>query len=681
MNSRNIGSPSPLGATHVLPGCWNFAVYSPNIITELVIGDYASGKIIESFSLDPIVNRTGDIWHIAIQTDEETLLWGWRIDSRFASLATRRAPIVVDPFAKLLKTEHLWGKNAWEALTEGEGRLIGVATSPDIFQWGTERHTPLRPEQLIIYETHVRGFTEDASSNSSFPGTYLGMIDRLPHLQSLGMTAVELLPIFEFDESEWKLHNPITGQRLYNYWGYSPLNFFSPMQRYGTTADPKRTVQELKSLVRACHEKNLAVILDVVYNHTGEGNGHGPSYCFKELGNSTYYIMNDDDTFANYSGCGNTLNANHPVVIDLCIQSLRHWVQEYRIDGFRFDLASAMTRNQRGTPMKEPSLMESILKDPLISKCILITEPWDAAGLYQTGGLFLMNQCHQPTFMEWNDKFRDESRRFIRGTKGSSGPFASRLCGSEDIYGPYGTPANSINYIAAHDGFSLFDLVCYNTKHNIENGEHNRDGMNENFSWNCGIEGLTEKHNIQHVRDRQVKNFLVALFMSQGNPMMLMGDECKRSKRGNNNTWCQDSPRSWMNWNDVEEHKELSTLIATLTALRHESDCFHTDRFLTQDDVEWHGKTLEAPSWSAENQLVICSLKDSEHAMRLFIAFNASSVEQQIEIPHCKENAWHSVVNTSKSAPHDIFPLYTGPRVLAHTMKMLPQSSLVLYKR
>jgi glycogen debranching enzyme GlgX len=679
MRGQSSGSPFPLGASFRENGWWNFAVYSPYGLTSLVIGDYETGKDRELFSLDPDINRTGDIWHISIEAHEDTLLWGWGMDPRITAQARSISPIVADPFARLLKTGNHWGKNAWHTMANDEGELICVATTDDTFSWGSSTHTPLNPDHLIIYETHVRGFTQDPSSQAENPGSYLAMIDKLAHLKELGFTAIELLPIFEFDESEWKLRNPINGEQLYNYWGYSPISFFSPMQRYGTTHDPKKTSRELKTLIQACHDQGIAVILDVVYNHTGEGNEHGPAYSLKLLANSTYYIMNDDDTFANFSGCGNTLNANHPVVIDLVIQSLRHWILEYRIDGFRFDLASVMTRSQQGTPMAEPSLIEAIIKDPLISKTILISEPWDASGLYQTGKLFRLNQCHQPILLEWNDRYRDDVRRFINGAKGYAGSFASRISGSEDIYSLYGRPQNSINYIASHDGFSLFDIVCYNAKHNMENGEHNRDGMNENYSWNCGTEGPTEKSEVNRLRDRQVKNFLVALFMSQGSIMMLMGDEYKRSKRGNNNTWCQDSPLSWCNWNEVFEHKELSTLISTLIALRKESRCFHQNRFLTGEDVQWHGTSLHIPRWDQENQVVACSLKDDDHEVRLFLGFNASPIEQHVEIPPLEGRTWHCVVNTSKHPPEDIFQLHRGPRVLAHAIKMIPHSAIVLY--
>lgn len=682
MIDRRQGSPMPLGATYDTFGGWNFAVYSPHVISQLIVGEYATGRVIDIFDLDPQINRTGDIWHIALNIDQETFLFGWKRDARCDVQASRVAEYVVDPYAKLLKTGHCWGDNGWKSMTE-KPSLVGVATKIVDFDWGTSHHTPLCPDPLLIYETHVRGWTKDQSSCVSFPGTYLGMIDKLDHLRSLGITAIELLPIFEFDEDEWKLHNPVTGDRLYNYWGYSPLSFFSPMQRYGTTSDPLATSKELKTFVRACHEKDIAVILDVVYNHTGEGNEHGPAVFLKLLGNSTYYIIDDTGGFANYSGCGNTLNANHPIVIDLIISSLRHWVLEYRIDGFRFDLASAMTRNQRGVPMKEPSLMEAILKDPLLGTCILISEPWDAAGLYQTGSFYRLNQCKLPGYKEWNDRFRDDVRKFVRGTKGYSGAFAQRMCGSEDIYGPYGSPANTINYISAHDGFSLNDLVCYGSKHNVENGEQNRDGMNENYSWNCGVEGPTDSPAIQRLRDRQVKNFLVALFLAQGCPMLLMGDEYARSKGGNNNTWCQDSALSWMDWLKAESRHDLQALIASLISLRRESGCFHSDRFLTSADVQWHGKTVGHPLWTPENQLVAFTLSDEKATFRLFIALNASLDKQTIEIPPVHGGAWHCVVNTSKHPPNDIYPFdmaHKCPRVIMRTIEMAAHSSLVLYK-
>ena len=672
MVSSTVGHFAPLGATYLGGGWWNFAVYSPKRVVRLALGEYETGLPSDLVVLDPSLHRTGDIWHVRVQVKKDRFVWGWEVEPSGKVFASSRARYALDPYAPLLKTGNSWGANAWEELSLGSDRLFCVATTSTPFSWKEPSHSPLRPDSLLIYETHVRGWTKDPSSHVTHPGTYLGMIEKIPHLKAIGITAIELLPIYEFDESEWKLTNPLTGERLFNYWGYSPLSFFSPMQRYGTTSDPIETARELKCFVEACHDEGIAVIVDVVYNHTGEGNERGPAYSLKLLDEETYYITNEDGSLANYSGCGNTLNANHPVAWNLVLDSLRHWVCEYRIDGFRFDLASALTRSQTGAPMEDPPLIETIIKDPIIGRCILIAEPWDAAGLYQTGHLFNLNQCHYSAFSEWNDRFRDDVRRFIKGDEGMSGAFASRLCGSEDVFGPDGTPLQSINYIAAHDGFSLYDLVSYQSKHNLPNGEQNRDGMNENFSWNCGVEGPTDKQHILHLRDRQIKNFLVALFLSQGIPMILLGDECHRTKAGNNNTWCQDAS-SWLNWDQIRSHSDLSAMISSLIKIRNESGCFRTDRFLTPEDIEWHGAELQTPSWLPENHLVACTLNDSTLNPRLFLAFNASPLAQEVEIPKYPSGSWHIAINTAR--PHDT---ESCPRLTRHVFELAPYSSIVL---
>jgi isoamylase/glycogen operon protein len=504
------------------------------------------------------------------------------------------------------------------------------------------------------------------------------MIEKLSHLKRLGVTALELMPIYEFDESEWVRTNPVTKKPLYNYWGYSPLQFFCPMQRYGTTSDPATTAHELKQLVQACHNENISVILDVVYNHTGEGNEYGPAYSFKALAEDVYYLKDHDRRFANYTGCGNTLQANHPVVIDLIIQSLRHWVTEYRIDGFRFDLASALTRDSKGRPLAMSSPLEAIIHDPIVGKCILIVEPWDASGLYQTGNLFELNQQQRPAFLEWNDKFRDEVRIFFTGAPNATGKFATRLCGSEDIYGSTGSPKNSVNYITSHDGFSLYDLVSYHSKCNLENGEDNRDGMSQNHSWNCGHEGPTKNPTILHLRARQVKNMFVALFLAQGVPMFLMGDECYTTKEGNNNAWCQDSNLNWLSWNAIEEHEELSSFISTLISLRKNSHCFDKNRFLSPDDIEWHGRKLGLPSWENDDHLVAFCLKDHEGKPSLFIAFNGSSKEEHVEVPG--NGPWHLVIDTSRPAKKDCFSIENGHKV-QQQIRVGPHASIVLCYR
>lgn len=666
MKTVDFGSPSPLGASHLGNGWWNFAVYSAHPVSNLVLGDYRTGKPHSKIPLNTEQHVSGDIWHCSCYIEQDRFAWGWEICSPNTSCCT----YAVDPYALFLRTGHQWGKNGWNEVKAKPDHLLGVAAISEPFTWHS--HPPLQPNPLIIYESHVRGFTNDPSSHVQHPGTYLGMIEKLPHLKKLGITAIELLPIFEFDETSWKRTNPSSGGRLFDYWGYSPLSFFAPMQRYGTTADPLTTATELKTLVDACHAEGIAVILDVVYNHTGEGNNQGPAYSFKQLDEQAYYLFDDAGEFTNYSGCGNTLNANHPIVSELILSSLRHWVTEYHIDGFRFDLASALTRNQKGGPMSEPSLIEAIIRDPIVGKCLLIAEPWDAAGLYQTGLLYHLNQIQAPALMEWNDHFRDDVRRFIKGDSHTSGQFASRLCGSEDLYGPDGSPRQSINYITSHDGFCLTDLVSYHVKHNLANGEENQDGMNGNFSWNCGAEGPTKKLSIQHLRERQIKNFLVALFLSQGNPMLLLGDECYRSALGNNNTWCQDSPLSWINWDEMKKHEDLQTFITSLIRLRQTCDCFHLDRFLTNDDVQWHGQTANNPEWEPTSHLVALTLFDSSEKARLFIAFNASSDRQRVELPRYGDRPWHLVVNTFEKVQHNHLKPY-----IRHSIVMGPYSSVV----
>lgn len=651
------GSPFPLGASWN-DGWWNFAVYATNEILALITEPYPINS--ERIRIENL-HKTGDIWHIALESDAETLLWGWEVANNTGTLAS----IAVDPYARFLLTNNTWKHNRWEELHRG-ALLCLASRTHEVSRPGKS----LRPKSPVIYEAHVRGFT--ASANVQHPGTYVGFIEKLDYLKKMGVNVIELMPIFEFDESEWKKIHPETKKTLCNFWGYSPLHFFCPMQRYGTSNDPFRTAHEVRELTRACHEAGMAVVLDVVYNHTGEGSAEGPSLSLKSLAEDTYYIKNPDGTLSNYSGCGNTLNANHPVVLNLIMDSLRHWVLEYHVDGFRFDLASCLTRDCFGRPMDRPPLLEAIVSDPILRNSLLIAEPWDAGGLYQTGKLFCMNQRGLPKFSEWNDRFRDDIRIFLKGTDGFSGHFAQRLCGSEDIY-TNGSPANSVNYITAHDGFSLHDLVSFNTKHNLENGEHEQDGMVENFSWNCGIEGETRRAAIIHLRERQVKNFLIALLLSRGIPMLLMGDEALLSKGGNNNSWCHDAPINFLPWKSV-----LQGFISVLLTLRNNSSCFHSHRFLTPKDVDWHGTKLSSPRWDEKNRLVAFCLRGEDHKQEVYLAFNASPCNQNICIPPADGN-WHLIVNTSATeSKKSFFPLDESPIFPDSSAELLPYSSIVL---
>jgi isoamylase/glycogen operon protein len=635
-----------------------------------VLGAYSTGEILEEISLADPGHRSGDIVHIAVRAHEEKIRWGWRLKTK--SHFKKSAPLIVDPYAKLLWTGNEWGKNGWEDALSGHGALLSAATHHTAFPWKEKNFAPLRPKDLIIYEAHVRGFTKDPSSGSPFPGTYLAMADKISHLKDLGMTALELMPIFEFDERDWKKKNPIDGSQLCDYWGYSPLNYFSPMNRYGTTPDPLHISIELKELVESCHDHGIAVILDVVYNHTGEGDARGPAYSLKQLAEDTYYIKNQE-RFENYTGCGNTLNVNHPIVSDLILDSLRHAVLEYHIDGFRFDLASVLSRDQLGAPMTAPFVLEAIVRDPIVGKCILITEPWDAVGLYQTGTLFQLNQCHLPLFCEWNDKFRDDVRKFFKGAPHSLPSFATRLAGSQDLYGGGGSPKNSINFITSHDGFTLYDLVSYNMKHNEANGEQNRDGMNENYSWNCGVEGLTKSRVVLRLRDKQMKNLLIALFLSQGSIQFSMGDECKSTRDGNNNSWCQDTALSWLRWDEIEKDTSLKNAIRILLEVRAHSGCFGKNVFLTPEDIDWHGLKLLEPSWNGG--YISFSLKDTSGKPILFVGFNATSLERTMQVP---EGAWSIIADTSKAHPNDFFSPSTAPDLMKSTITLSKFSSIVL---
>ncbi len=529
---------------------------------------------------------------------------------------------------------------------------------------------------------HLKGFTDAFSSQVQHPGTYLGMIEKIPYLKDLGINAVELLPIFEFNEMEWNGVNPRTNEKLCNYWGYSSLSFFSPMMRYGTTDDPFETADELKQLIKALHQAGIAVILDVVFNHTGEGNEKGPIYSYKKFANETYYLLDKQKAYLNYSGCGNSINASHPVVADLIISSLNHWAIEYKIDGFRFDLASEMTRNMDGSPSGQPPLFERILQDPILKEKYLLVEPWDASGLHQTGQLFKMNQWKTSSIAEWNDDYRDTVRKFIRGDDNITGRFAWRLCGSEDLFSPRGSPLNSLNFVTCHDGFTLHDLVSYNTKHNFDNGEHNQDGTNNNISWNCGQEGDTADSKIERLRDKQIKNFLVTLFLSHGIPMILSGDEYRHTKKGNNNTWCQNNELNWFLWSELLKNSSFIRFVKEIIKLRHRNLIIIKNRFMLQSDIEWHGRALFTPDWSPASKLISCSFLDENGKRILHAIWNSSDHSENVEIPQQdKAHEWKIVVHTAQLPPRDISDPKEAATFSGHALAVPPKTCIVLERK
>ncbi len=654
------GEPSPLGATKTDDGV-NFAFYSSaDEDVSLVLFAPGEKTPFAHFPLNPIKNRTGEVWHIEIKKLCCLFDYGIQIGKE----------LLLDPYATSVNTSHEWA-DPYYAERKPLGRY---RNDQPPFDWENDA-PPLIPFQnMIIYEMHVRGFTEDPSSHVKQPGTFLGMIEKIPHLKELGINAVELLPIFEFNECENQRINPETGKKLCNYWGYSTVNFFSLMNRYGTSSDQCTVIEEFKTLVKELHKNGIEVILDVVYNHTAEGNEEGPNYSFRGLAEQTYYILGPKGEYYNYTGCGNTFNCNNAVASDLIIDSLRYWVNEMHIDGFRFDLASILTRNEQGHPLQDPPVVRRIAEDPLLGNVKLIAEAWDAAGLYQVG-----NFPSYGRWAEWNGKYRDIVRKFIKGTDGNAGSFAGVVSGSQDLYNYEGKPYFGINFVTAHDGFSLRDLVSYNNKHNLANGENNQDGANDNESWNCGHEGPTTNAKILKFRQRQMKNFFVALMISVGTPMMLMGDEYGHTHGGNNNTWCHVGPINDFLWNQLAQEKELFRFHKSMIAFRKNNPLLRRTEFLLTEDIDWHGLNPFHPDWSPTSRFIAYTLKDKVKENHLYIAFNATDTRPTVHLPPAPANKkWYRIVDTSLAAPNDYIDNPTQFQPQKVICKMEAYSSIIL---
>lgn len=582
--------------------------------------------------------------------------------------------LLLDPYAKSVSTTIQWGKNNKKNENENPYCPFANLPIPSSFDWGNDRPPQISLKDLVIYEMPVRAFTQHASSHVTYPGTFLGIIEKIPHLVELGINAIEFLPVQEFNECEYSYTHPLVKNTLFNSWGYSTVNFFSPMNRYAFSIKPGAVIEEFKTMVKKLHEHGIEIILDVVFNHTAEGDETGPVISFKGIDNATYYILDDKKSYLNYSGCGNTLNANHPIISEMIVDCLCYWVSEMHVDGFRFDLASALTRGQDGNPLQKPPLIQAITNHPLLSTVKLIAEPWDAGGFYQVG--HFASETHR--WSEWNDRYRDGVRRFIKGSPCTSGEFATRLCGSQDLYYNRG-PCNSINFITSHDGFSLADLVSYNTKHNIDNGEGNRDGHNDNQSWNCEIEGPTTNKKILALRERQMKNFHLALMLSQGIPMLTMGDEYAHTKHGNNNTWCQDNELNWFLWDKLKINASFYRYYRLLIYFRKRHAILRRLSFLTHQDIDWHGFEPFKPDWNSNHAFVAFTLKDHQYNCDLFVAFNAQDHMQLIELPPPPYSKyWHWAVNTAALSPSDIYENRTGPIQNEGSFRLASYSAIVL---
>ncbi len=556
------GHVQPFGATVIHGGAINFSVFSRDATAcELVL--YNRGEK-DPFAVIPFPDefRIGNVFSMVVyDLNFETLEYGYRMDGPFdpgAGYRFDRTKLLLDPYAKLISGRDEWAKPA----ENGKPAELRGMVIPEDFNWDGDKPLENPLSDLVIYEAHVRGFTMDESSGVKYRGTYTGLTEKIPYLKELGVNCVELLPIFEFDEFENSRENG--GQKLYNYWGYSTVGFFAPKSGYAQSGGMGLAAEELKNAVKKFHRNGIEVILDVVFNHTAEGNEQGPYISFRGIDNRTYYLLTPDGWYYNFSGCGNTMNCNNAVVRNYILDCLRYWVSVYHIDGFRFDLASILSRDSNGAPMASPPLLESLAQDPVLGKAKLIAEAWDAGGLYQVGSFPAWGR-----WAEWNGRYRDCVRRFVK-SDGSSGPeLLQRLQGSPDMYSNRSAEAG-INFITCHDGFTLNDLVSYNGKHNEGNGEENRDGSNDNLSWNCGAEGETDNAEINALRARQVKNAAALLLLSRGVPMLLSGDEFRDTQYGNNNAYCQDNAVSWLNWKELERNEDTFAYFRKLIALRRE---------------------------------------------------------------------------------------------------------------
>ena len=553
--------------------------------------------------------------------------------------------------------------------------MKSVVADPRGYDW--EGDLPLKRSysRTVIYEMHVAGFTRHPSSGVAADkrGTYAGLVEKIPYLQDLGVTAVELLPVFQFDP-----HDAPFG--LCNYWGYSPISFFAPHAAYSSRKDPLGPLDEFRDMVKALHSAGIEVILDVVFNHTSEGDHKGPTFCYRGFANDVYYSLAPDGSYINHTGCGNTLNANHHVVRRLIIDSLHYWVKEMHVDGFRFDLASILSRDGQGRPLKNPPILWDIESDPAVAGIKLIAEAWDAGGLYQVGSFI------GDSWKEWNGEFRDDVRRFLKGDEGFISRFAARLLASPDIYGHQERePEQSINFITCHDGFTLNDLVSYNKKHNEANGEGNRDGTDADQSWNCGIEGPTGDPAIEALRNRQVKNFLVVTLLALGTPMILMGDEVRRTQKGNNNAYCQDNEIGWFDWRDLPAHADVHRFTKELIAARlMQTDTAMEEltlsRLLGQAQLEWHGVRLGSPDWSNESHSMALTAWSVTRRVVFHYMVNAYWEPLRFTLPAPKKlsgGSWHRWIDTSLSSPEDIVP-WDAMSMVNEESYLLPARTIVV---
>ena len=690
------GSPLPMG-TRETGGGVNFAFFSRYASrVQLALfnhpEDATAARIID---LDPLRNRTGDVWHIWIKGIRPGQLYAYRVDGPYQPEEGHRFnfnKLLLDPYATAISSLPDWDFNPARGYDlsspvrdlvcskiDDAGAMPKCVFTQEHFHWHEDR-LPRHPwSKTVIYETHVRGFTIHPSSAVAHPGTYRGLMEKIPYFKELGVTAVELMPVQEFNQHQVKGVNPQTGQILGNYWGYDPVAFFAPKASYSSSGGVGQQKLEFKEMVQAFHGAGIEVILDVVFNHTAEGNQLGPTLCFRGIDNTIFYMLEDNKRlYKDFTGTGNTINANHPVVRNHILDALRYWVVEMHVDGFRFDLAAVLGRGRSGDLLPNPPLLEGIAEDPILRDVRIIAEAWDAAGAYEVGSF------SERRWAEWNGKYRDDVRRFWRGDDGMLGLFASRICGSADIYTDSGKgPECSINFVTCHDGFTLNDLVSYRYKHNEANGENNHDGAEANFSENYGTEGETTDGEIETLRKGQIKNFLLTLFISRGVPMLLGGDEFRRTQGGNNNAYCQDNETSWLDWNCLEKHGEIFRFTRGMIAFRRAHPILSKEQFYTDAEIQWFGSQGGSPHWADPQEKRFACLIHEDEQRALYLMLNAGVDAVDFALPPLlPEIYWYLAVDTSREAPQDLFaageePLWEDQK----TYRLRPRSGVILLAR
>src|SRR5262245_26890757 len=677
------GRSSPLGAIVSREGA-NSRVYSKHATgVELLLCDRADdARPARVIRIDPAMNRTYHYWHVFVPGVKAGQIYGYRVSGAFDPSSGMRfddRKLLLDPYGIAVAVPQNYSRDVARQKGDNTGNAMkSVVADPLAYDWEGDRPLNRPSSRTIIYETHVRGFTRHPSSGiaENKRGTFAGLIEKIPYLRELGVTAIELMPVFQFDPQDCP-------PGLVNYWGYAPVSFFALHQAYSSRQDPLGPLDEFRDMVKALHRAGIEVILDVVFNHTAEGDHNGPTLSFRGLDNSTYYILDQDRArYTNYSGTGNTLNANHQIVRRMILDSLRYWVEQMHVDGFRFDLAAILGRDESGQSMRNPPVLWDIESDPALAGTKLIAEAWDAAGLYEVGTFI------GDSWKEWNGRFRDDVRSFLRAEERSVGGFADRLLGSPAIYGHKEREVEqSVNFVTCHDGFTLNDLVSYNQKHNEANGEGNRDGADDNRSWNCGAEGPSEDPAVEKLRNRQVKNFLTITMLSAGIPMILMGDEVRRTQFGNNNAYCQDNEISWFDWRLLAKHADVHRFVTLLNARRRlrnteiDRQRISLNRLLRGANLTWHGVKVGQPDWATSSHSIALTVELPDERITVHLIANAYSEALDFELPQIGRPgiSWRRWINTALDSPQDIVHWEAALPAPSSAIRAEPRSVIVLF--